>query len=439
MLRITLQGQPEDGENRNRIDHPNHTDTDGHFLVDHRFRRRARWLRHDVRIAFLQPQRQRRRAIADQIQPEELHRLQRDRHTKEHGAEDDQDFADITRQQEVDELADVRIDDPPLLDRRNDAGEVVVGQHHVRRLLGDVGTGDAHGHADVGALQGRRVIDPVASHGYDVAVGFHGIDDARLVLRGNAAANLEPFGARGEVGVAHGLDFRPGQHQPTRLQHADFAGDGFRRVLVVAGDHHALQTGAMRHLERLDHLGPCRVDHAQQTKEGEFAFDIRRAHILRHGGQRTTGNGQHAQGAARHIVIARQDFLAQFGRHGHRLAAFELAHAQIEHHVRRALDEQHQRFARQRRQFGGRIKTMHGGHPLAFRIKGDFLYAGQLLVEFRPPQAALSRQRHHRPFGRVADDTPGFLAALVGTLFQTGVVTDQRPLEQQCGVCILCR
>ena len=37
-----------------------------------------------------------------------------------------------------------------FLDRGDDRSEVVVGQRHGRRFLGDVGAGDAHGDADVG-------------------------------------------------------------------------------------------------------------------------------------------------------------------------------------------------------------------------------------------------------------------------------------------------
>ena len=54
--------------------------------------------------------------------------------------------------------------------RRDNGGEVVVGQHDVGRLLGDVGPGDAHGNADVGRLQGRRVVDAVAGHRHDGAL-----------------------------------------------------------------------------------------------------------------------------------------------------------------------------------------------------------------------------------------------------------------------------
>jgi hypothetical protein len=41
----------------------------------------------------------------------------------------------------------------------NDRREVVVGQHHVRRLLRHVGAGDAHGDARVGGLDGGGVVD----------------------------------------------------------------------------------------------------------------------------------------------------------------------------------------------------------------------------------------------------------------------------------------
>ena len=41
------------------------------------------------------------------------------------------------------------------LDRLDDRREVVVGEDHHRGLLGDLGAGDAHRDADVGALEGR--------------------------------------------------------------------------------------------------------------------------------------------------------------------------------------------------------------------------------------------------------------------------------------------
>jgi hypothetical protein len=51
----------------------------------------------------------------------------------------------------------------------HDGGEVVVEQHHVRRLARDVGAALAHRHADVGRLQRRRVVHAVAGHGGELA------------------------------------------------------------------------------------------------------------------------------------------------------------------------------------------------------------------------------------------------------------------------------
>ena len=84
----------------------------------------------------------------------------REGETQKHGAEDDQNLPDIAGQKKVDELPDVGIDDPALLDGRDDAGEVVVREDHVRRLLGDVRSGDAHCHTDVRPFQGRASFTP---------------------------------------------------------------------------------------------------------------------------------------------------------------------------------------------------------------------------------------------------------------------------------------
>ena len=135
---------------------------------------------------------------------------------EEHRPEHDQDLADVAGQQEVHELADVRVDDPPLLDGGDDAREIVVGEHHVGRLLRHVRAGDAHRNADVGPLEGGRVVDAVAGHRHDVVARLEGLDDARLVLRRHAAAHVEPVGPRRELLVGEPIDLRAGQHEPAR-------------------------------------------------------------------------------------------------------------------------------------------------------------------------------------------------------------------------------
>ena len=80
--------------------------------------------------------------------------------------------------------ADVGVDVPAVLHRLDDGGEVVVGEDHAGGVLGHLGAGDAHGHADVGLLQGGGVVDPVAGHGHQGAPLLPGPDDADLMLRG---------------------------------------------------------------------------------------------------------------------------------------------------------------------------------------------------------------------------------------------------------------
>ena len=68
----------------------------------------------------------------------------------------------------------------------DDRGEAVVEEHEVGRLACDVGAALAHGDADMGGLQRRGVVDPVAGHGDDFAVGLERLDQRELLLRPDA-------------------------------------------------------------------------------------------------------------------------------------------------------------------------------------------------------------------------------------------------------------
>ena len=111
------------------------------------------------------------------------------------------------------ELADVAEDRAPLLDRVDDAGEVVVQQHHVGRLLGHVGAGQSHRDSDVRTLQRRRVVDPVAGDRHNVSLAFERIDDPAFLIGTDASED----------------DFRRVQRQ-TQL-------DVGQRAQLLAGDY----------------------------------------------------------------------------------------------------------------------------------------------------------------------------------------------------------
>ena len=90
-----------------------------------------------------------------------------------------------------------------------DAGKIALHQRDAGALDGDFGAG-AHGDADIGLGQRGRVVDAVAGHGDDAALGRQPLDDAVLVLRQHI-----------------GLDFLD----------AELAGDRLGGRLVVAGQH----------------------------------------------------------------------------------------------------------------------------------------------------------------------------------------------------------
>ncbi len=125
------------------------------------------------------------------------------------GQEDDHDLGHVGGEQEEDELADIVVDDAALLHGRDDAGIVVVRQHHVGAFFGDIGAGDAHGHADVGALDGRGVVHAVAGHGDHLSIGAQRFDDAHLVFRGDTGEHVACLHLALQLGVIQVVHFGP--------------------------------------------------------------------------------------------------------------------------------------------------------------------------------------------------------------------------------------
>ena len=164
--------QPErDGGQRDRHDQR----ADEQRTVEQRHRPVARRAPHEVGLGRLEGERQRERDRDDQVDPEDLHRLDGQHRgaavgrEREHRDGDDQRLADARRQDERERLDEVVVDAAALLDRGAQRREVVVGEHHVRRLLGRGRAAPPHRDADVGLAQRRRVVDAVAGDGDDLA------------------------------------------------------------------------------------------------------------------------------------------------------------------------------------------------------------------------------------------------------------------------------
>ena len=104
---------------------------------------------------------------------------------------------------EPDVAHQVVVEGAAQLDRLDDRREVVVGQDHHRGLLGDLRAGDAHRDADVGLLQGRRVVHAVAGHRDDVALALEDVDEVDLVLRRDAGDDADVVDLASDRRVVH--------------------------------------------------------------------------------------------------------------------------------------------------------------------------------------------------------------------------------------------
>ena len=210
--------------------------------------------------------------------------MQAEQAGEHHAGEHRQQLAGVGGQQVEQILADVVVDAAAFLDRLDDAGEVVVGQHHVGGLLGDVGAGDAHGDADVGGLERGRVVDAVAGHGDDMALALQRADDAQLVFGIDAGEHAHVLDDGIELGVVHGAQLGAGDDPRAGLEDVQFARDRLGRRGVVAGDHDGADVRAAAQRATASFTsGARRVDHADQAEQHQVVLDAVRQLDVRHG------------------------------------------------------------------------------------------------------------------------------------------------------------
>ena len=115
--------------------------------------------------------------------------------------------------------------------------QVAADQREVRGLDGDVGAG-AHGQAEVGLRERRRVVDPVADHGDDRALVLQPLDDVDLVggqhLGDDVARSIPTWRATACGGAA----VVAGQQQRTQAERPQLCDGILRGVLHRVGDDH---------------------------------------------------------------------------------------------------------------------------------------------------------------------------------------------------------
>ncbi len=214
----------------------------------------------------------------------------------------------------MDELQDVVVDAPAFLDRRNDGGEIVVRDHHVRDFFGDVGAGDAHRDADIRFFDGRGVIHAVARHRDDLMAAAPRPDDPQLVLRRDAGVHGDLVYLLFELLLAELVQLLAGQGQRVLLEEAQLSGNRGGGILVVARDHNRLDAGRDALLDRLLDLLPRRIDHRNQADEGQVPFDGGRVEPARYAIQLAVRYAQDSHGLSGQVVIGGRDLFSVLSR-----------------------------------------------------------------------------------------------------------------------------
>ena len=197
-------------------------------------------------------------------------------------------------------LLEVVEDAPAEPDRLDDGGEVVVEKHQGRGLARDVGAAASHRDADVGGLQGRRVVDAVARHDDDLAPGLEGLDEPQLLRRHDAREDRDPADACGERGVVERVELGP-RHR-IGVGQADLARHPCGRDRIVPRDHDDADPGRPGVLDRRARRRTQRIFEAHEPEELEREIVGARRQLRRlKAGLR---DGEHAKAVAGELLDA---------------------------------------------------------------------------------------------------------------------------------------
>ena len=120
------------------------------------------------------------------------------------------------------------------------------------------------------------VVDTIAGHRDDFALRLECPHDAQLVLRRGARVDVDITGHQRQLVLTHRVQVGPGQrlHSAVRPHDAEFAGDGHRSALVVAGDHLHPDARGVGVGDRVGDLRARWIDDADQPQEGQVSVQI---------------------------------------------------------------------------------------------------------------------------------------------------------------------
>ena len=347
---------------------------------------------HDIFAGGVDAQRDRGQRVRRKVDEQDVHRL--DGHFGQpdaDGDEQNEDLGDIARDEELDDLLDIAVHPAPLADGALDGRKVVVQKDHIRRVLGNVRTRDAHGDADVRLFKGGRVVHAVARHGGDGAVRADGADDAQLIRGGHAREHDALFDRLFQLVVAHRVELGARNDGVSLAEDMQFARDRHGGDLVVARDHDDADPRRVAGVHRADDLLAGRVDHARHADEGEPLFDVR-ALLFGHGGDLAHGKAEHAQRLLAHAPDEREHLRAVLLRHLTHARSGADMRAQRQHLVHGALRVDHVPAAH----------VVDDAHALAVGVEGLLEQPLVLFFVFLGVDAERLREEHQRPLRRVA-------------------------------------
>lgn len=143
--------------------------------------------------------------VHDEVDPEELDGFKRGLFNNAGSDEGHDKSSNIDSELEHEETLDVVVDGTTPHGGLNDGGKVVVKDLDIAGFLGNIGSGDAHGEADVGLGERGGVIGSITSHSDDV---FH-LTETRyeevLVFGAGSSNDLEVLGDLLELLEVHDL------------------------------------------------------------------------------------------------------------------------------------------------------------------------------------------------------------------------------------------
>ena len=182
-----------------------------------------------------------------------------------------------------------------------DGGEVVVGEHHLRRFLGGLGAAVAHRHPDVRPFQRRRVVDAVAGHCHRQTSGLQRLDQAQLMQRAGSGVDVGISRPSGQCLVVELVQIAAGRDD-VGVGQADRPSNRRSRAGVIARDHLHPNAGVVAACDGFHGLPSWRIGEPEHPQQRQPRGDIVEAQFAMLGGRRLACQREHPLAAAADLV-----------------------------------------------------------------------------------------------------------------------------------------